>query len=281
MLPGYHYQLTVKNIDKQGAWLTTEEQTILLPRHECPEKLAAGDLLDVFVYLDRNSQLVATSREPLAEADQFAMLKVTSIGPHGAFLDWGLEKDLLSPFSEQAQKMLEGRHYLVYVCHDSQGRPIASARLEKFLEKENQDLHEGDEVELLVWAFTDLGAKVIVNNRYEALLYRDELPPGLKRGDWQRGFVLRIREDRRIDISLHRPGIAGIADAREIVLEALQENGFLALHDQSSPEQIRNQLGLSKKQFKKALGGLYKDGRVELSNKGVRLRNETSKKYSR
>jgi predicted RNA-binding protein (virulence factor B family) len=228
--------------------------------------------LEVFIYLDRNNQLRATSREPFAEVGQFALLQVSSIGPHGAFLDWGLEKDLLSPFSEQPQKMLEGRRYLVYLCHDQQGRPIASARLEKFVEIENQDLKEGDEVELLIWTFTDLGAKVIVNDRYEALLYRDELPAGLKRGDRGQGYVARIREDRRIDVALRRPGAAGVADARDVILSALrEEGGFLALHDNSPPELIRSQLGLSKKQFKKALGGLYKEKQVELSHKGVRL----------
>lgn len=272
MLPGQHYQLTVDKITPQGACLAGEDETVLLPSHECPSGLTSGSELEVFVYLDRNSELRATTREPLAEIGQFALLQVSSIGPHGAFLDWGLEKDLLSPFSEQPQKMLEGRSYLVYLCHDSQGRPIASARLERFVEKENQDLKEGDEVELLIWAFTDLGAKVIVNDRYEALLYRDEVPPGLKRGDRGQGYVLRIREDRRIDISLRRPGAAGVADARDVILEALQEEGgFLPLHDNSPPEQIRGQLGLSKKQFKKALGGLYKEKRIEISHKGVRL----------
>jgi predicted RNA-binding protein (virulence factor B family) len=168
--------------------------------------------------------------------------------------------------------MLEGRRYLVRVCLDRDGRPIASARLEKFLEKESQELREGEEVEVIVWAFTDLGAKLIVNHRYEALLYQDEIPAGLKRGDHLPGFVKRLREDRRLDISLRRPGLAGINDARQVILGALQKSGFLPLHDQSSPEQIRAQLGLSKKVFKKALGGLYKDGLLELTNQGVRLK---------
>ena len=271
MLPGHHYQLTVEKVDSQGAWLDAEGESILLPRRECPKDLSSGNSLEVFIYLDRNNQLRATTREPIAEVGQFALLQVSSIGPHGAFLNWGLEKDLLSPFSEQPQKMLEGRNYLVYICHDQQNRPIASARLEKFVEKENQDLREGDEVELLIWTFTDLGAKVIVNDRYEALLYRDEVPPGLKRGDRGQGFVLRIREDRRIDISLRRPGAAGVDDARTVILDALQEDGFLPLHDNSPPELIRSQLGLSKKQFKKALGGLYKEKRIELTHKGIRL----------
>lgn len=271
MLPGYRYQLTVETIEPKGAWLSKEGQRLFLPRRDCPDELAPGSTIEVFVYLDRNNQLCATTHKPLAEMGQFALLQVTSIGPHGAFLDWGLEKDLLVPFSEQPQKMLEGRRYLVYLCHDQQDRPIASARLEKFLATENHDLREGEEVEMTIWAFTDLGAKVIVNNRYEALLYKDELPPGLKRGDQGVGFVARIREDRRIDVTLRRPGAAGIADAREVILEALQEDGFLPLHDNSPPELIRSELGLSKKQFKKAIGGLYKEKRVELSHKGIKL----------
>lgn len=271
MLPGHYYKLTVAKIDSNGAWLATESEPVLLPTRECPPELANGAVLEVFLYLDRNNRLQATTREPLAEVGQFALLQVNSIGPHGAFLDWGLEKDLLAPFSEQPQKMLEGRRYLVYLCHDQQDRPIASARLEKFVEKENQDLAEGDEVELMIWAFTDLGAKVIVNDRYEALLYKEELPPGLKRGDRGNGYVARIREDKRIDVSLRRSGAAGVADARQVILEALQESDFIPLHDNSPPELIRSQLGLSKKQFKKAVGNLYKEGRVQLSHKGLKL----------
>ncbi|PLX99685.1 MAG: hypothetical protein C0622_10140, partial [Desulfuromonas sp.] len=168
--------------------------------------------------------------------------------------------------------LLEGRRYPVYVYLDREGRPTASARLEKFLLRENEDLQEGDEVELMIWAFTDLGAKVIVNNRYEALLYRDEVPAGLKRGDRTTGYVLRIRPDQRIDISLRRPGAAGVTDAREVLLAALKEEGVLPLHDQSSPEEIREQLGLSKKVFKKAVGGLYKDGVIVLVDGGIKLK---------
>jgi len=167
--------------------------------------------------------------------------------------------------------MEEGRRYLVHVCHDKENRPIASSRLEKFLVKENRDLAEGEEIDLLIWAFTDLGAKVIVNNYYEALLYKDEVPPGLKRGERHTGYVLRIRADHRIDVTLRRPGAAGVKDAREIILEALEVDGFLSLHDQSPPELIRNQLGLSKKVFKKAVGGLYKDGLVKLGDQGISL----------
>lgn len=272
MLPGQTYRLKIEKIDDKGAWLATEDELILLPALECPDSLKSGNSLEVFVFVDRNHRLRATTQKAFAEVGQFALLKVNSIGPHGAFLEWGLAKDLLAPFSEQPQKMLEGRRYLVYICHDHQGRPIASARLENYIEKENQDLNIGDKVDLLIWAFTDLGAKVIVNNRYEALLYKDDLPTGLKRGDQGIGFVTNIRDDLRIDISLRRSGAAGVADAREVVLSALQEaDGFLPLHDNSPPDLIRSELGLSKKQFKKAVGGLYKEKRVELSPQGIRL----------
>ncbi|RLB69124.1 MAG: hypothetical protein DRH07_11360 [Deltaproteobacteria bacterium] len=269
--PGYSYKLKIKNIDQKGVWLDAQGEQLFLSRRECPEELTVGETIEIFLYLDRDKKPTATTRIPLVQVGEFAVLKVKNVSPHGVFLDWGVAKDLLAPYSEQTQRMEEGRSYLVHVFHDDENRPIASTRLEKFLVKENRDLREGDQVDLLIWAFTDLGAKVIVNNYYEALLYKDEVPPGLKRGEHHTGFVLRIRADHRIDVTLRRPGAAGVKDAREIILEALEVDGFLSLHDQSPPELIRNQLGLSKKVFKKAVGGLYKDGLVELRDQGIAL----------
>ncbi len=274
LAPGYRYELQVKSINEKGAWLYAEEQQLFLPRSEWPAELAPDATVEVFLYLDRDNKPIVTTTMAAAQVGEFALLKVQSVGSHGVFLDWGLKKDLLAPYSEQAQKMVEGRSYLVHVCLDRDNRPIASSRLEKFLVKENRDLREGEEVELLVWAFTDLGAKVIVNNDYEALLYRDEVPADLKRGDRATGYVLRIRGDHRIDVTLRRPGAAGIKDARGVLLEALEEDGFLSLHDQSSPDEIRDQLGLSKKVFKKAVGGLYKDGLISLEKAGIRLQRK-------
>ncbi len=271
LLPGYRYDLRVKSINEKGAWLYAEEQQLFLPRSEWLEEVVPESTVEVFLYLDRDSKPAVTTTMATAQVGEFALLKVQSVGSHGAFLDWGLKKDLLAPYSEQGQKMEEGRRYLVRVCHDEENRPIASSRLEKFLVKENRDLREGEQVDLLIWAFTDLGVKVIVNNYYEALLYKDEVPPGLKRGEWHTGFVLRIRADHRIDVTLRRPGAAGVKDAREVILQALEVDGFLPLHDQSPPELIRTQLGLSKKVFKKAVGGLYKDGLVELGGQGITL----------
>ncbi len=274
LAPGYRYELKIKSINEKGAWLYAEEQQLFLPRSEWPTELTPDETVEVFLYLDRDNKPTVTTTMAAAQVGEFALLKVQSVGSHGVFLDWGLKKDLLAPYSEQAQKMVEGRSYLVHVCLDRENRPIASSRLEKFLVKENRDLREGEEVELLVWAFTDLGAKVIVNHYYEALLYRDEVPADLKRGDQCIGYVLRIRGDHRIDVTLRRPGAAGVKDARGVILEALEENGFLPLHDQSPPEEIRNQLGLSKKVFKKAVGGLYKDGIISLEKEGIRQKGK-------
>ncbi len=271
IIPGYRYTLTIDRIDPKGAWLRDLESEVLLPHRECVGSMVPGGEIEVFIYLDRNGQQTATTRMPYAQMDEFAMLKVQSVGEHGAFLDWGVAKDLLCPFAEQYKRMLEGRRYLVRICHDSQQRPIASSKLDQFLSKENEDLEEGEQVEMLLWAYTDLGAKMIVNNYYEAVLYQSDIPPGLKAGDRINGYVVRIRPDRRIDVGLSRPGRSGVEDAKDNLLAILQTQKYLPLNDQSSPELIRDRLGMSKKQFKKAIGGLYKEGKLKLEDDGIRL----------
>ncbi len=268
---GSYYQLKVLRIDHTGVWLDGDGEDILLPKKECPAEIAPAMELEVFVYIDRQ-QLLATRKKGLVQVGEFAMLQVSAIGPHGAFLNWGIGKDLLAPFSEQAQKMLEGRRYLVKIILDKQQRPIATSKIDRILLSENRDLKQGDEVDIIVWAFTDLGAKVIVNHTYEGLIYQSDLPPHLKKGEAVTGYVGRIREDGKIDIVLHRTGAAGRDDAREILLDALYANGFLPLHDQSPPDLIRSRLGLSKKAFKKASGMLYKEGVVELTHQGIKLK---------
>ncbi len=270
LTPGSSYRLKINRIDSKGAWLDADGEEILLPKSEWLTPLSTADQVDVFIYTEQD-QLQASTRKALIQVGEFALLQVNGIGPHGAFLNWGMKKDLLVPFVEQAQPMQEGRRYLVRAYLDKEQRPIASSRLDKFLERENRDLNVGDEVDVIMWAFTDLGAKVIVNHRYEALIYQSDLTTDLRKGDVCKGYVTRIRDDGKIDISLHRAGRAGVDDAREIIMEALAETGFLPLHDQSPPELIRDRLGLSKKAFKKALGGLYKDGIVELSHQGIKL----------
>jgi len=266
------HTLKVARIDTRGIWLEAGGQLAHLPRREARDVMP-GEQLEVFLYQDVAGELQATCREPLAQAGEFALLKVQSVGPHGAFLDWGLAKDLLAPFSLQPERMQVGRSYLVLVDLDPQGRPFANARIDDCLDFEWPDLREGEPVDFLIWQLTDLGAKVIVNHRYLALLYRDELPAGAATGMQLTGYVKRLRDDGKLDVTLRKVGAEGVADARQVILNALEkQGGSLPLHDQSSPAAIQQALGMSKKTFKKAVGGLYKDGLVTLSNGGIQLK---------
>ncbi|HEY6007176.1 MAG TPA: S1-like domain-containing RNA-binding protein [Geobacteraceae bacterium] len=264
------HTLRVARIDKRGIWLEAGAQLAHLPLREAPE-VAPGEQLEVFLYQVVAGELQATCRPPLAQAGEFAVLTVRSVGPHGAFLDWGLAKDLLVPLSLQPERMQVGRSYLVKVDLDQQGRPFANARIDDCLDHGRPELHEGDQVTLLIWQLTDIGAKVIVDHRFPALLYRDELPAGTYAGMRLAGYVKRLREDGKLDVTLRKVGAEGVSDARGVILAALAaRGGFLPLHDQSLPAAIQKALGMSKKTFKKAVGGLYKDGLVTLTKEGVR-----------
>jgi uncharacterized protein len=268
------HTLRVARIDNRGIWLEAGERLAHLPRREARE-VRSGEYLEVFLYQDLSGDLQATCRPPLAQAGEFAALEVLSVGPHGAFLDWGMGKDLLAPFSLQPERMQVGRRYLVKVDLDQQGRPFANARIEECLDQGETGLREGDSAELLIWQLTDLGARVIVNQRFPALLYRDELPAGACAGMQLTGYVKRLREDGKLDVTLRKVGTEGVYDARDVILRALAAHGgALALHDGSSPAVIQKALGMSKKTFKKAVGGLYKDGLVTLSDEGIRLKKK-------
>ena len=262
--------LRVVRVDKGGIWLEAGEREAHLPRREAPDAVD-GDELEVFLYQDTAGELQATCRLPLAQAGEFALLTVKSVGPHGAFLDWGLAKDLLAPFALQPERMQVGGSYLVRIDVDQQGRPFANARIDGCFDLSRPGVHEGDPVDLLVWQLTELGAKVIVNQRYPALLYRDELPPGTGTGAQLSGYVKRVREDGKLDVTLRRVGTEGVADARKAIMDTLAAaGGVLHLHDGSSPAAIQQALGMSKKMFKRAVGGLYKDGFVLLTDEGIR-----------
>ena len=263
--------LEIAALDTDGAHFQTSAGEILLPAREVPAAAQVGEHLRVFVYHD-GARLLATVRTPLAQVDEFALLKVAQVTPVGAFLDWGLPKELLVPFSEQPRRMQAGRKYLVKICLDNRGRIVATGRLDPCLEPGSGDLKDGDEVALMIREFTDLGAKVIVNELYDGLLYRDELRAGLHRGTRLRGFVKHVREDGKIDVTLRRVGAEGIVEARERILAELARSGELPLHDDSPPELIRERLGMSKKTFKRAVGGLYKEGLIEPPEGGIRLR---------
>jgi hypothetical protein len=270
---GRKNRVKVELIDAEGAWLVAGVERALLPKREVPESLAPGDDITVFVYNDLDGNPVATLREPLAEVGECALMKAKQVNRHGAFLDWGLFKELLVPPKEQPEPMKPGRRYVVKVRLDRHGRPLGTARIEQSLVNVDVDLQEGQEVALLVWRFTPLGARVVIDQRYDGLLYRDEIGDRLNYGDRLTGYVKKIRGDGKIDVTLRRGGRAEIDTARDKVLEAVKTaGGFLPLHDGSSPDDIRAALGMSKKLFKKAVGGLYKAGKIELTAEGVRLK---------
>ncbi len=269
---GRIHTLKIHHLDEKGAWLQEGQETVLLPMREVSVNAKKGDSLTVFVTLDASESLVATLDLPRVQVGEFAVLRVKEVTRHGAFLDWGMAKDLLVPYSEQPERMRTGHRYLVKVCLDSRNRVVGTARIDACLEPQVEDLKEGDNVALILWQYTDLGAKVIINNRFSGLLYKDELRAGLKRGDRLQGFIKTIRPDGKIDVTLRQGGVEGVETAKKIILDALQKDGFLPLHDKSESWEIQKVLGMSKKTFKKAVGGLYKEKRVDLTEEGVRLK---------
>ncbi len=267
--------LKVHKIDERGAWLQDGREQALLPKREVSEAVAAGDLLSVFVYADAGGQPVATLRQPLAEVGEFALMRVSQVNVHGAFMDWGLAKDLLVPPKEQPEPMKPGRSYLVRVRLDREGRPIGTARVDKCLCSADETLGDGQEVDLIVWQFTPLGAKVIINHCFGGLLYRDEIGDRLNYGDQLKGYIRQIRSDGKVDCTLSLGIRSDFDDARGRIMKAIVDHqGFLPLHDKSPADQVQTLLGMSKKIFKKGVGGLYKAGLVELTDGGIRLKEK-------
>lgn len=272
---GSFNRLIIRRITAAGAFLATDEGDVLLPGKYLQADAGPGDSVDVFVYLDSKDRPIATTLVPKASVGEFACLEVVDVGGVGAFLDWGLEKDLFVPFSEQPQRMKKGERHVVRVYLDNTGRLAASARLGNFLQETDSSLGKGAVVDLMIYDFTDLGAKVIINNCTTGLLFRDELHGRHVRGEHLKGYVKKVRDDGKIDVTLRKDGIRELEDARKRILRVLAANGgFLPLGDKSPPEMIAEVLRMSKKTFKKAVGGLYKDGFVVLTAEGLKLRQK-------
>jgi predicted RNA-binding protein (virulence factor B family) len=247
---------------------------VLLPNKYVPDTLREGDTIDVFLYTDSEDRPVATTREPALFLNQFGYLRVTATSQFGAFLDWGLEKDLLVPFREQAEPLREGQWTVAYLRLDAEtGRLVGSTKLTKFLETERIDLFEGEEVRVLVYSRGDIGYNVILDNRYRGLVFYNDVFQPLTVGSVVTGYVRHLRDDGGIDVSLQPIGYAPNVEAgTEKILSALQAGkGYLPLTDASEPALIYNTLGMSKKSFKKALGALYRVRKVRLTDEGVYL----------
>jgi uncharacterized protein len=252
---------------------------VLLPASHAREKVKKGRERDVFIYTDGEGRVLASLNKPYAGINTFFYLRVTSVTPIGAFLDWGLEKDLLVPFSEQREDMEEGVFYVVYIYLDEVSqRIVASSKIDKFIEKENIELEPGQAVDLLIFEESPLGFSCIVNNRYKGLIYHNDIFKDVFIGDELKGFVRNIREDKLIDISFQKSGFKNVLDSTEVVFEYIKKNkGYIPLNDKSSPEEISIKLSMSKATFKKAIGILYRHRRVLIKPDGVYLAGENEK----
>ncbi len=250
-----------------------ERDDVLLPNKYVPADLRVEDEIDVFIYTDSEDRPIATTLTPHIMRDEFAPLPVVAVSNVGAFLNWGLEKDLLVPFREQSKPMREGEWYVVFLYLDEDtGRLVASSKVSRFLDPDASDLVANDPVDLLAYEITDLGVNVIINDRYQGLLYHNELFRPVQVGDRMPGFVKRVRDDNRVDVSLQQMGFENVEPSAQRILEALQQQkGFLPLNDSSPPEAIHKALEMSKKTFKKAIGTLYKDRRIEIRDDGIAL----------
>ena len=268
----YNTLKIVKEVDF-GLYLTDGHEEILLPRRYEPKGVMVEDSIEVFVYTDSEDRPIATTEKPFAVAGEFAFLKVKDVISIGAFLDWGIAKDLLVPLSEQSLAMREGERYVVYVyLDDKTNRVVASSKWSKFLKKETPEFKEGDQVDLLIAERTDLGFNAIINRSYQGLVYKSEIFGPLTIGDEVKGFIKKMREDGKIDLILQPGGYGHVEDAKELIHQYLKLNkGYLSIGDKSSPEQIYDTLKISKKAFKKAIGGLYKDRLIDISDHAIVL----------
>jgi predicted RNA-binding protein (virulence factor B family) len=264
----------VKTVDF-GVYLDGHDDgEILLPTRYVPEGCKPGDTLNVFIYLDNEERLIATTLKPRVQVGQFACLEVAWVNEFGAFLDWGLMKDLFCPFREQKMKMQKGRRYIIHAHLDDESyRIMASAKVERYLSKEVPPYKPGQEVPVMIWQKTDLGYKVIVDNKYSGLVYQNEIFAPVEIGEQLTAYVKQVRPDGKIDLSLQKYGAAKVGDFSTHFLDYLkQHDGFTPLGDKSAAEDIYDTFGVSKKTFKKTVGELYKKRLIVIEEGGIRIR---------
>lgn len=250
-----------------------EEGEILLPTRYVPEDCKVGDWLNVFLYLDNEERLIATTLTPLVQVGEFACLEVSWVNQFGAFLNWGLMKDLFVPFSEQKMKMQVGNKYIIHAHIDDESfRIVASAKVDRYLSKEKAPYQPGEEVNILIWQKTDLGFKAIIENMYSGLLYDSEIFQTLHTGDTLKAYIKQVREDGKIDLILQKPGFEKVDDFSKTLYRYIADHGGrIGLNDKSPAEEIYDVFGVSKKTFKKAVGDLYKKRLVLLHEDGIEL----------
>jgi len=265
---------TLKILRETGVGLFLGDDDVddlLLPLKYIPDEFNIGDDINVFCYLDHEERPIATTLKPLIKRNTFGWLRVAEVNEFGAFLDWGLEKHLLVPFREQQTKMIEGESYVVFCYLDEKSfRLVASSRLNKFAKNEDISLSPKDEVDLLVSRQSELGWDVIINNKYQGLVFKSEVFQPMKIGATLKGYVKKIREDSKVDIVLKPIGHMALEPAAKQIFEQLElAGGYISLHDKSAPEEIKEMFQMSKKTFKKAIGALYRDRKIEIKDDGI------------
>lgn len=272
-LGDYNHLTVVRKVDF-GMYLDGgDEGDILLPKKYVPRGCNEGDEIDVFVYLDQDERLVATTESPLAKVGDFACLEVAWVNEYGAFLKWGLMKDLFCPFREQKMRMLKGNRYIVYVTIDEESyRLMATAKVDRYLSQEQPQYNHGDEVDLLVWQKTELGFKVIVDNKFSGLVYGDQVFRPLTAGDRLKGYIDHIRQDGKIDVTIQPTGRRQTEEFSETLLQYIKDNnGHCSLGDKSPAELIASRFKVSKKTYKRAVGDLYKRKLITICDDGITL----------
>ena len=246
---------------------------VLLPHKYKPDVYDIGDEIRVFAYLDNEERPITTTLEPFLMLNTFGYLHCSDVTKFGAFMDWGLEKQLFVPFKEQARPMKAGNWYIVYLYLDEiTDRLVGSSKTNKYVDNDNLTVENFDEVNILVTHLTEKGANVIINGIHKGLIYIEDIFEDIRTGDRLKAYIKNIREDNKIDVVLQPPGYRSIEPNANFVLDELKAaGGFLPLHDKSAPESIKNLLGMSKKSFKKAIGSLYKDKQINLKEDGIEL----------
>jgi len=267
-------KLKIKRKRDYGAHLDGGESgDILLPKRYVPAKCRAGDEVEVFIYVSKEGRLRASNQMPYATVGQFAKLRVVANTTSGAFLDWGLQKDLLVPKKEQHARMEEGKSYVIYVFLDEKTKRItASAKLEKFLGLQPPEFRAGDEVDLIIFDKTDMGYKAVVNSSHLGMIYKNEVFQKLHISQELKGYIKKIREDGKIDLSLQQHGYQKVDAISRSILKTIKDHGGrIAVTDKTPPEEIYSLFGVSKKTFKKAIGALYKKKRITMDANGIKL----------
>jgi len=273
---GKYNTLRVVKVVDFGVYLDGEERgEILLPNEYVPKDCFPDDYLKVFVYFDSEDRIIATTEVPNIQVGEFAWMKVVSVSSVGAFLDWGLRKDLLVPFREQRDRMVEGKSYLVYAYVDeASDRIVATAKIDKYLDNIPVQYKIGQEVDVLIARKSDLGYNVIVDNLYWGLVYRNEVFRPLKLGQKLKGYIKGVRKDEKIDVILQKKGYDRVDGIVKKILEKLKDNGgVLDVSDKTAPEIIYNLFECSKKDYKKALGTLFKEKKIELTDTEIKLKS--------